>query len=100
MARVISIFLASEISCCRVSKGISPICVRYMRHRVVRPAFQVRFFGHQLVGFAVDVELGHRRLVGRQQIVVIGIVHIHRLIDQLHRFVSVWRYVVFQIVEQ
>ena len=29
--RVISIFLARAISCSRVSRGISPICVRYMR---------------------------------------------------------------------
>jgi hypothetical protein len=29
--RVISIFLASEISWSRVSSGISPICVRYIR---------------------------------------------------------------------
>src|SRR4028119_1976327 len=29
--RVISIFLASPISCSRVSRGISPIWVRYMR---------------------------------------------------------------------
>ena len=98
--RVISICLASATSCSRVSSGISPICVRYMRtgssdHDSSSDP------GQQIVGVDVQLRIVFFVVVQDRAVqIVFDIKHFDRIVHQIQRLLGPRNRFVFQAVQQ